>query len=191
MTADRDVSFRRVEHHMSTAITLGGAGIDDAIADQFFDRIRELEDLLSRFRPDSEISRLARGELDLDDADPRVREVMARCQTLRDLTGGEFEHEPRRRTGDANAPLLDVNALAKGWIVEEAAVILRVTAGEFFINAGGDVVASARPAGRPWRVGVQHPSDPRSVLGLFDVVGGAVATSGTYERGNHIRSGTA
>ena len=35
--------FCRVEHRMSTAITLDGTGIDDELADRFFARITRLE----------------------------------------------------------------------------------------------------------------------------------------------------
>ena len=186
MSEAERVSFVRVEHHMSTAITLAGDNIDDAEADRFFSAVAELEDLLSRFRPASQISRFARGELDADRLDPLVREVLARCETLRDLTDGDFEHEPRQRSGRDEDPVLDVNALAKGWIIEEAARPLRMTSAEFFVNAGGDVTTSRRSAA-PWRVGIQHPDDPAAILGVFDVTRGAVATSGIYERGEHIR----
>src|SRR3954451_4004962 len=117
MTVSFDRPFRRVEHHMSTAITLGGAGIDDRVADTFCERINELEDLLSRYRRHSQISRLARGELDIDGVDPRVREVLAGCGSRRSLSGGASDHEPGRRTGTARDPVLDVNAFAKGCIV--------------------------------------------------------------------------
>jgi thiamine biosynthesis lipoprotein len=39
-------------------------------------------------------------------------------------------------------------------------------------------------------VGVQHPADRHAVLGVFELDDGAVATSGSYERGPHIRSRT-
>jgi thiamine biosynthesis lipoprotein len=180
-------AFRRIEHHMSTAITLAGAGVDDALADQFFARVRHLEGLLTRYRPDSELSQIAAGRLDADDADPAVREVLARCERVRAMTDGDFDHEPRRRTGRPQDPVLDVNALAKGWIIEEAAMALRMTGAEFFVNAGGDVLTTGRAGGRPWRVGVQHPVNRTAVLGTFEVAGAAIATSGTYERGAHIR----
>src|SRR5205085_350284 len=148
--------LRRVEHHMSTAVTLGAVGIDDATADEFFERIRRLEGLLTRFRTDSEISRFAAGELGFDATDPAVRTVLRRCEGLRRLTRGDFEFEPRLRTGRPADPVLDVNALAKGWIIEEAATVLRRAGGEFFVNAGGDVLAGPRhDRERPWRIGVQ------------------------------------
>ena len=174
---------------MSTAVSLAAEGIDDAVADAFFARIAELEDVLSRFRDHSDVSRLARGEVGLDDVDPAVREVVARCESMRELTRGDFEHEPRRRHGDPSLPPLDVNALAKGWIIEDAAMVLRLNAEEFTVNAGGDILASRRPPGRPrWRFGVQHPEQHDALLGVFEIAEGAVATSGRYERGDHIRS---
>lgn len=168
---------------MGTAITLGGEGLDDALADGFFARVRVLEGLLSGYRPDSQVSLIAAGELGVDDADPAVREVLARCEGLRALTRGDFDHRPLLPTG----PVLDVNALAKGWIIEDAALALRMSGAEFFVNAGGDVLATRRGGDRRWRVGVQHPGDRGAVVGVFEVAGAAVATSGTYERGEHIR----
>jgi FAD:protein FMN transferase len=182
----RILELVRVEHHMSTAISLGAEGLDDAVADAFFAEVAALEDLLSRFRPHSEISRFASGALARDDLDPRVREVLARCESLRDLTDGDFEHEPRRR-GDERAPTLDVNALAKGWIIEEAARVLRLHGAGFFVNAGGDIIATRRADGTPWRVGIQHPGERDAIFGVLTVSHGAVATSGAYERGEHIR----
>jgi thiamine biosynthesis lipoprotein len=171
------VGFHRVEHHMSTAVTLAAESLDAAVADRFFARIAELEELLSRFLPTSQISRLAAGELYEDDLAPEVREVLDRCDAMRQVSGGDFEHEP--------APgVLDVNALAKGWIIEEAATILRLaTDRPYFVNAGGDVVTQ----GGPWRVGVRHPGGAGAVLGVLEVTGAAVATSATYERGQHLR----
>ena len=180
--------LRRVEEHMGTVVTVAGTGLDDATVDHFFERIRELEAVLSRFRPESELSRLAGGALERDDVDPAIREVLTRCEDLRARTSGAFEHEPRRRSGRTDDAVLDVDAVAKGWIVEEAATVLRLHAPEFFVNAGGDVVVR-RPAGcRPWRVGIQHPTDRSAVLGVLELTTGAVATSGTYERGSHIRA---
>ncbi len=181
-------SLRRVEAHLGTVITVSALGVDDTVAAGFFARIRQLEALLSRFRPDSQVSLLATGALHTDAAAPEVREVLHRCEALRELTDGDFDHEPRRRSGDPADPVLDVNAFAKGWIAGEAAVVLQLGgASEFFVNAGGDIIASIRPGG-PWRVGIQHPTVRDAVLGRLELQGGAVATSGAYERGRHIRS---
>ena len=60
-------------------------------------------------------------------------------------------------------------------------------ASNFAINAGGDILVRGRPKpGAAWRVGIQHPwqrDKTAEVVGLFD---GALATSGGYERGDHV-----
>jgi thiamine biosynthesis lipoprotein len=114
--------------------------------------------------------------------------VLSGCPAGRQTPRAYSHHPPRRRTGRPEDPILDPNALAKGWIIEEAATALRMTGREFLVNAGGDVVASSRGDAAPWRVGIQHPLVRSAILGTFTVEQGAVATSGTYERGAHIRS---
>jgi thiamine biosynthesis lipoprotein len=172
--------IRRVEQHMGTVVTLAADVADEAVVDRFFDRVRELEALLSSFRPDSDISRIVARTIEVDRADRAVREVLVRCDDLRRRTDGDFDHEPVPGA-------LDVNALAKGWIIEEAATELRLRGVELFVNAGGDILTTPRPSGRPWRIGIQHPADPSAVLGVAELTRGAVATSGTYERGEHLR----
>jgi len=173
---------------MSTAVSLAGTGIDDASAERFFHRVRELEGLLSRFRPDSQISRIARQELSPDDADPAVQDVLLRCEILRLRTDGDFDHQPRTRSGDPTDPALDVNAVAKGYIIDDAAAALRDAGGELIVNAGGDVLATPRADGRPWRIAIQHPHVPDAVFGTIEIPSGAVATSGAYARGDHLRT---
>jgi thiamine biosynthesis lipoprotein len=57
----------------------------------------------------------------------------------------------------------------------------------FFIGAGGDVVTRGRPAGEQrWRVGIRHPELGDRVAAVLEAGDLAVATSGAYERGEHI-----
>ena len=41
--------------------------------------------------------------------------------------------------------------------------------------------------GASWRVGIRHPDRPDRVAGVISISDAAVATSGDYERGEHIR----
>ena len=55
------------------------------------------------------------------------------------------------------------------------------------INAGGDVRVRGRPAaGRHWHVGITHPLRPGAFTAAVALTDGAVATSGTAERGLHV-----
>jgi thiamine biosynthesis lipoprotein len=59
---------------------------------------------------------------------------------------------------------------------------------DFCLTAGGDVATRGLAgAGAPWRVGIRHPYDRRAVAAIVEARHGlAVATSGAYERGEHI-----
>lgn len=138
----------------------------------------------SVFRPDSEVRRLDRGELALDDCHPDVRAVLRACERVRVASDGAFDARRHRADGS-----LDPSGYVKGWAVEEAADLL-VAAGAraFAVNAGGDVVVRGEPApGEPWRVGIRHPERADRVAAVLSLRDGAAATSGLYERGAHVR----
>jgi FAD:protein FMN transferase len=169
-----------VEHVMGTVASLDIRG---GRADGFDAAIRSLHDADARFstyRPDSEIVRLDRGSLRLSEASPDVRTVLARCEWLRERTGGYFDARAGGR--------LDPSALVKGWAVQRAADLL--WAGgltDFCLTVGGDVITrgSARP-GRGWTIGVQHPFEQGAVAARISAGDLSIATSGAYERGTHI-----
>ena len=173
--------LRRVEHHMGTAISLATHDADEAVANRFFARVASYELLFSRYLVGSEISRLARGELELDAAAPEVREVLTRCEQLRTLTRGCFDHRGGRE--------LDPNGLAKGWIIQRSTLVFPLAGvTSFFVNAGGDILVGDAPPGRDgWRVGVRHPDHADAAVAVLDLERTAIATSATYERGDHIR----
>ncbi len=51
------------------------------------------------------------------------------------------------------------------------------------VNLGGDVRAiGAQSNGAPWRVGIKHPREAGKTIASVELVDGAVATSGDYER---------
>ena len=77
----------------------------------------------------------------------------------------------------------------KGWAVDEAADRLTAAgARSFAVNAGGDIVVRGEAApGRAWRVGIRDPGAADRVVAVLRVADRAVATSGLYERGGHVR----
>jgi len=77
----------------------------------------------------------------------------------------------------------EFGGVAKGYAVEAGAKLLRkaaIDAGA--VNAGGDMALVGRPEQREWRIGIRHPREADQLLGTLVVPGGAVATSGDYER---------
>jgi thiamine biosynthesis lipoprotein len=153
-----------------------GAGVLDALTDYW----RRVDATFSTYRPGSDVSRLARGEITVTGAHPDVATVLSLCAEASARTGGFFSATAAGR--------LDPSGLVKGWSVQQAAGMLRAAgARAFCINGGGDVWVAGEPEpGRPWLVGVADPADPGRVLTVVPGRGLAVATSGTAERGAHI-----
>jgi thiamine biosynthesis lipoprotein len=109
-----------------------------------------------------------------------VAEVLRRCDELRERTGGFFDPRASGR--------LDPSALVKGWAIQVAADRLQTEGfANFCLSAGGDVLTRGRPEpDQVWRIGVQHPLDRSALAAVIPAAELAVATSGTYERGEHI-----
>ena len=145
-------------------------------------RLRRADEVFSTWKPDSPMSRLRRGEIELEQAPPEVAEVLELCRRARDASDGWFD--PWGLPGG-----VDPTGLVKGWAAERALDELK-SAGvpAAMINAGGDIAVYGEPeSGRPWRIGIRHPlAADRLVLTVELEGAGAVATSGTYERGEHL-----
>jgi thiamine biosynthesis lipoprotein len=79
---------------------------------------------------------------------------------------------------------LDLGGIGKEYAADRAATILAEHGvAHALVNLGGDVRAlGPQPDGRPWRVGLAHPRVAGGVIGEVETSGGAVATSGDYER---------
>jgi thiamine biosynthesis lipoprotein len=182
---DQARRVHRVERIMGTAIGIDvrGSGVRPSVVDDAFALFRDVDSRYSTYRPDSEISRLIRGELDEGGCAPDVRSVLGLCEDLRRTSDGAFDIRRHRTDGRP-----DPTGLVKGWAVEEASLILDDGgATDYTINAGGDIVARGEPEpGRAWRVGIRHPRLADRVAAVLAVRDLAVATSGGYERGEHI-----
>ncbi|MEV5320595.1 FAD:protein FMN transferase [Streptomyces sp. NPDC052687] len=139
--------------------------------------------VFSTYREDSQLSRLARGELTAGECDPEVAEVLELAAEAERVSDGWFSSTYEGR--------LDPTGIVKGWAVERAARTLAAAgASGVSVNGGGDVQLLGAPgAGRPWRVGVADPLRPGGLAAVITAAGTtelAVATSGTAERGAHI-----
>ncbi|MDQ0375827.1 FAD:protein FMN transferase [Cellulomonas humilata] len=177
--------MRHLELVMGIPMSVDVRGAPDeraerAAVQEAFERMHAADRRFSRFRPDSEVSRYD----DDGEPSPDLREVLGIAARFGALSGGAFS--VRRPDGS-----LDTDGVVKGWAAQRAAdTLLAAGLTTFCLNAGGDVVVRGEPEpGRGWHVGVRDPSDPQSFRTVLEVRDGAVATSGTYERGEHVWDG--
>lgn len=160
------------------------AQIDRAMTDAL-DELHEVDALFSPFRADSQISALRSGTLLPEDADPRILEVAEACVRLHAASSGRF---------DANRDgWFDPTGYVKGWAVECAVRhhLAPLLAAHGVIGAGlsvgGDMqVVTAPGAEWTWNIGIADPFRPGAIRAQVPLRNGAIATSGTAERGAHI-----
>ncbi|WFR82568.1 FAD:protein FMN transferase [Arthrobacter sp. Y-9] len=175
---------RTVFTSMGTVISLltpgppPAAQVLAAVEREFHDRDRRF----SLYRADSEVSALARGELQLTAVSPEFRSTLHRATGWEDATHGSF------RTRSPNG-VLDLSGLVKAEAMEAAGNrLLTAGAGHWLLNAGGDVLVSGRNGTMAWTVGIVDPLDRTALITSVQLgePWPALATSGVAERGEHI-----
>ncbi len=79
---------------------------------------------------------------------------------------------------------IDFGGIGKEYAADRmATILLDHGIAHGLVNLGGDVRAIGTQAnGAPWRVGIKHPRQDGRTIASVDLVDGAVATSGDYER---------
>lgn len=141
--------------------------------------------VFSTWNEQSPVSRMRRGEAQPDDLPPEVTEVLRRCEAARKATGGWFD--PWAAPGG-----VDPTGLVKGWAVERALDVLKDAGiAAAMVNGGGDIAVFGQPPGSDgtgWRIGIRHPWRPDGLAAIVTRVTAAIATSGRYERGQHLYS---
>jgi thiamine biosynthesis lipoprotein len=186
-----DRTARYVGHLMGMPISLAMRGrhaadeMGRAAWAEVMAELRAVDSVFSTYRADSVISRLGRGELGLADCPPEVAEVLALGESARRDSEGAFSVY---RAGPDGRVVFDPSGVVKGWATERAAEPLRALPGtDFCLSAGGDIVCrTLDPDDRPWRIGIEDPRDPRRLVAVVPLHAGAVATSGSVHRGQHI-----
>jgi thiamine biosynthesis lipoprotein len=173
-----------VEHIMGMPVTVDirDDDIGEDVLEAMFDVLRRADAIFSTYKDESEISRLNRGELELADAHPDVREVLDRCEALRAETDGYFDVRA------ADPEVIDPSGLVKGWAVDRAAAFLdEAGVRNYAVNVAGDMRLRGRAVPEPcWSVGIQHPLELQSIAAVVQANDLAIATSGTYARGEHV-----
>jgi thiamine biosynthesis lipoprotein len=182
---------REVEHLMGMPISLalrgrhaGTATGTDAWAAALAE-LRQVDAVFSTYRDDSWVSRLGRGEVELDDCPDVVREVLDLAERARRQSGGAFDV---RRRGADGRQVLDPSGVVKGWAAQRAAApLLALDDTDVCLSAGGDIVCVVADPARPaWRIGIEDPRAFDRVVAVVPVRNGAVATSGLARRGAHV-----
>jgi thiamine biosynthesis lipoprotein len=153
----------------------------DRLLDRCFVELHRIDDTFSLWREDTPMWQLANRRAALSDMPRDILEVLRQCAGWSVETRGLF-------TARDPAAHVDPTGLVKGWAVQRIGRFLSDEGlRHWCINAAGDVLVhgQARP-GEGWTVGIADPMQAGRLVDTVSLTLGAVATSGTSERGQHI-----
>jgi len=95
-----------------------------------------------------------------------------------------LKYDPHAEIELAPGMKITLGGIAKGYVVDQGLHILKEQGIQHaLIDAGGDIaVAGGKPGGEPWEIALRDPEDSENVLAEFELIDGAIATSGNYLR---------
>ena len=182
-----DVILHHVEEVMGTIVTIdiyGESGLTRELITPYLNSalsvLHSADNIFSLWKPDSPMSKVRRNELDLASAPDVIGEVLEACEAARELSGGWFD--PWAMPGGT-----DPTGYVKGWAAQRALhQLLGAPVHGALVNAAGDIASFGYPsAEKRFQVGITNPLAPSQMTAIATLEG-CIATSGTYERGQHL-----
>jgi FAD:protein FMN transferase len=148
--------------------------------DEAIDVLQAADEVFSTYKSDSPLSRLRRGEISLSQCPADVTVILDLCRVATTITDGWFD--PWAMPGG-----VDPTGYVKGWAAQQSLDVLRRCGVRgALVNAAGDTASFGGPQpSAAFRIGIVDPFDTHTLACVVNSPG-AVATSGVYERGEHL-----
>lgn len=173
-----------------------------------FEAIDRVEDIMSLYRPGSELCQLNASGF-LERPHPYLVQILQYARNLSHLSAGAFDvtvqplWAARQGSGSVEAPVMvdwrqlevssqgirfkepkmeaTLNGIAQGFAADRVAGTLAEFGIRHALVDTGEIASLGQRQGEePWRVGVQHPRDPGAYLCLTGLSDRCLATSGDY-----------
>jgi thiamine biosynthesis lipoprotein len=170
--------MRRVEMIMGMPVIIDiPEATVDTIFEAVFSYLRHIDQLFSTYRDDSEVTRFNNGLLKKDDLSADVKYVLEECEYYARFTNGYFSAYYGEQ--------FDPSGYVKSWAMQQAAHMIESAGYQtYLLNIAGDMIGSGES--RIWNIAIQDPLQKDAMLGIAMLHDQSIATSGSYERGNHI-----
>jgi thiamine biosynthesis lipoprotein len=164
-------------------------------------KIIKIDRLFSKYRPNSEVSRINQlaGKAPLEISSETL-ECLQIAQKINGISSGAFDitlgypHlfvlniQNRKAYIKREGITIDLGGIGKGYAAEAARrLLLKKGAKSGMIDMRSSIAVFGN---RNWEIGIQHPRHKGRFLGVIELRDGqSLATSGDYERGEHIIDG--
>ncbi len=150
--------------------------------DEVFAYFEYIDQTFSTYKTTSEITKINNGLLLPKDYSKDMKTVFALSEKTKQETNGYFDIIN-------NQGKYDPSGLVKGWAIYNAVLLLKKMGfSNFYVEAGGDIqVQGKNSRNKSWNVGIKNPFNVKEIVKMVYLGNNeGVATSGSYERGNHI-----
>ncbi len=149
--------------------------------DAAFLYFHSVDEMFSTYKPESEITKINRREIQEEEYSQEVKTVFALAKKTKEQTRGYFDIMLERG-------ICDPSGLVKGWALSNAAKIIEERGHKnFYVEASGDIqTAGVNAQGTSWTVGIKNPFNVHEIVKVLFVSDCGIATSGTYTQGQHI-----
>jgi FAD:protein FMN transferase len=170
----------RIMMGMPITVSITHVGENKKILDDVFNYFTYIDETFSTYKDNSEITKINNGKIKKHEYSNDMQKILTLCEDTKTESNGYFDIKYKGK--------LDPSGLVKGWAIYNASQLVK-KAGyyDYFVEAGGDIQASGKNKdGKPWRVGIKNPFKQEQIIKIVALENNAIATSGTYIRGQHI-----
>lgn len=149
-------------------------------AAEIFRFYKIIDNVFSTYKKASEVTKINQGKILKKDYSVLMQKILKLSANTKAKTHGVFDVYYQGK--------LDPSGIVKGYAIHEAAKMLRKKGFKnFYVEISGDIeVVGKNKNGEKWKVGIKNPFNTREIIKVLRVSNCGIATSGNYERGEHI-----
>lgn len=148
--------------------------VKEVIFKKVFDYFRYVDEKFSPYKATSEVTKINDKRIK-DKFSKEMKEILDLSEKTKKETNGYFNIYQNG--------FIDPSGIVKGWAIYNASKILdELKVKNYYVEASGDI----QTKGKTWTVGIKNPFSKNEIVKVLHLKGEGIATSGTYEKGNHI-----
>jgi len=165
---------------MPVTIEIVDQNVKKEIFNEVFGLLISIDERFSTYKKVSEITLFNEGKISDKYLSKDMKEVLSLSEKTKNETNGFFDIAYNGK--------IDPSGLVKGWAIYKAAELLHKNGFKnFYVEIAGDIeISGLNKDGKKWAIGIRNPFNKKENIKVVYLSNKGIATSGTYERGNHI-----
>lgn len=150
------------------------------VFEEIFNYLVSVDERFSVYKKTSEITLFNEGKIAKKDLSKDMKTVLDLSEQTKNETNGFFDIMYDGK--------IDPSGLVKGLAIYNSSLMLRKKGFKnFYVEIAGDIeIAGFNNEGKKWAIGIRNPFNKEENVKVVYLSDKGIATSGTYERGEHI-----